>query len=197
MLESATTSIEQSTRTKKVYKAWSDAERSMALSLAFDKGSDSHAVTMLTALFPATCGTLRDSQIRYFRKQEASKNVLKAEYRRGNMISGAALQDVVACIDAHVQANLEFSTEAIRCIVIPLLEEMHPLVLARGFTTSITWLNNLMVQHMKLPMRRISTSSVPKPLSDNAEQKHKLVLYRLAYLVATHAIPRALVVSRD
>ena len=47
-----------------------------------------------------------ESHIRYFRKQEASKNALKAEYRSGNMISGAALQDVVACIDAHVQAKL-------------------------------------------------------------------------------------------
>ena len=70
MLESAITSNVQSTRTKKVYKAWSDAERSMALSLAFDKGSDSHAVSMLTTLFPATFGTLRESHIRYFRKQE-------------------------------------------------------------------------------------------------------------------------------
>ena len=88
MLETATTRIEQSTRTKKVYKAWSDAERSMALQLAFDKGSDSHAVTLLTTLFPATFGSLRESHIRYFRKQEVSKNVLKAEYRRGKMISG-------------------------------------------------------------------------------------------------------------
>ena len=68
---------------------------------------------MLTTLFPATFGTLRESHIQYFRKQEASKNVPKAEYRRGNMISGAALQDVVACIDAHVQAKLEFTTEEI------------------------------------------------------------------------------------
>ena len=136
MLESATTRIEQSTRTKKVYKAWSDAERSMALQLAFDKGSDSHAVTLLTTLFPATFGSLRESHIRYFRrKQEASKNVPKAEYRRGNMISGGALQDVVACIDAHVQAKLEFTTEEIRCIVIALLEEKHPHVLARGLVT--------------------------------------------------------------
>ena len=67
----------------------------------------------------------------------------------------------------------------------------------RRFTASITCLNNLMAQHMKLPTCRINTSSVPKPLSDDAEHKHKLVLYWLAYLVATHAIPLALVVSRD
>ena len=60
--------------------------RSMALQLAFDKGSDSHAVTLLTTLFPATFGSLRESHIRYFGKQEASKNVPKAEYRRGNTI---------------------------------------------------------------------------------------------------------------
>ena len=195
MLETATTRIEQSTRTKKVYQTWSDAERVMALQLAFDKGSDSHAVSLLTTLFPATLGSLRESHIRYFRQQEASKNAPRAEYHRGNMISGGALQDVVACIDAHVQAKLEFTGEEIRCIVIPLLKEKHPHVLARGFIASITWLNNLTAQHMKLPMRRLSTPSVPMPLSDDAEQKHRLVLYRLAYLVATHGIPRALVVN--
>ena len=46
-------------------------------------------------------------------------------------------------------------------------------------------------------MRRVNTLSVPMPLSDDTEQKHALVLYRLAYRVATHAILRALVVSRD
>ena len=116
----------------------------MALQLAFDKGSDSHAVSLLTTLFLATFGSLGESHIRYFCRQEAPKNVPKAEYRRGNMISGGALQDVVACIDAHLQAKLEFTTEEIRCIVILLLEEKHPHVLARGFTASITWFNNLM-----------------------------------------------------
>ena len=38
---------------------------------------------------------------------------------------------------------------------------------------------------------------MPKVLSDDIENKHLLVLYRLAYLVYKYSIPHALVASRD
>ena len=113
------------------------------------------------------------------------------------MISSSALQDVAACITSYVEAKLEFTTEEIRCLVVPLLEERHPLVIAGGFTASINWLNVLMRERMKLPMRRVGTNAMPKVLSDDIENKHRLVLYRLAYLVHKYSIPHALVVSRD
>ena len=42
---------------KKVYKSWSETERALTLDLAFEKGSDGSAVSMLRTIFPKAFGT--------------------------------------------------------------------------------------------------------------------------------------------
>ena len=58
--------------------------------------------------------------------------------------------------------RLEFTTNELRCVVFAL----HPDVAARGFTTSVNWLNVFMRETMQLPMRRVGTTKVPQSLSD-------------------------------
>ena len=147
---------------KKVYKSWSETERAVALDLAIEKGSDGSVVSMLRTIFPKAFGSIRESLLRYFRIMEQRQKEGKPKYKRDSMISSLALQDVVACITSYVEAKLEFTTEEIRCLVVPLLEERHPLVIAGGFTASINRLNVLMREHMKLPMRRVGTECYAK-----------------------------------
>ena len=92
--------------------------------------------------------------------------------------------------------RLEFTTDEFRCVVLALIEERHPEVVAKGFTASVNWLNVLMRETMQLPMRRVGTTKVPQSLSDVSIQEHRLLLLRLAYLVDRYQVPRSMVLNR-
>ena len=82
-------------------------------------------------------------------------------------------------------------------MVLALLEERHPDVVAKGFTASVNWLNVPMRETMQLPMRRVGTTTVSQSLSDVSIHEHRLLLLRLAYLVDRYQVPHSMVLSRD
>ena len=158
-------SLAQNTKKpRKVYKKWDTTSQEMALAIADEKGSDAVAVSMLRELFPKVFGAILESHIRSFR-QEARNRASGIGSSQTPRITTAALSDVVQAIQAHVDAHLEFTTSKLRRVVLALLEERHPMVLTTGFQASIGWLNKLMAQHMRLPMRCISTRRVAGPMT--------------------------------
>ena len=164
-------------KVKKVYRKWSDNEREMVLHMAEEKGSDGAAISFLATLFPSTFARLRESHIRYFRKM-ATRAQQGAADKRGTVrkCSPCCLVDIVQCIQAHVDCHLEFRTVEIRCAVLAMMEERHADVVANGFVASISWLNVLMRETMKLPMRKVSTKVIPPAPYDEAIRQHRLVL---------------------
>ena len=88
----------------------------------------------------------------FFKSWRTRQKDGKTNYKRGNMISGAARQDAVACINSYVKAKMEFTTEESRCVVVLLLEGKKFLILTTRFIASINWLDMLMRRHMRLQM---------------------------------------------
>ena len=177
---------------RKEYRKWHPDVQDMVLDIAEQKPNDSATFSFLAMLFPKTMGHLRLSHINAFRTQRQKR----AERQQHNPGSGTskcptpeALRDIVACIDAHVGAALEFTTAEIRNVCLAALQERNPNLLVKGFTLSESWLNSLMRDKMHLPMRRTTTSSVLAPLTDEAVRQYRIVLLRIAYLVDYYDIP--------
>ena len=186
------------TTKKQTYRKWSESEKDMALHIAHEKSSDSRAVSFLATRFPKTFAQMRESHIRDFRRQAEQAAARLPDGRgRSTMVSSPCLSEIVQCIQAHVACRLEFTTIQMRCVILAMIEEQHPDILAKSFTASVDWLNVLMRETMPLPMMKIGTAFVPSAFSHASIQQHRLVLLCVAYLVDRHDVARSMVVSRN
>ena len=145
---------------RKTYRKRHPDVQELALEIAAQRKNDAATVSFLAMLFPKTMGHMRPSHLHAFRVQQ-QKRVDGVQRKAGPGLykcpTPEALADIVACINAHVGASLEFTTAEMRSVCLVLLEERHPMLLVKGFKISESWLNKLMRETLQLPMRRTIT----------------------------------------
>ena len=109
------------------------------MDIAAQKKNDPATVSFLAMLFPKTMGHMRPSRLHAFRVQQL-KCVDGVQRKAGSGLhkcpTPEALADIVACINAHVGASVEFTTAEMRSVCLAVLEERHPMLLVKGFKIS-------------------------------------------------------------